>query len=269
MAEGTNEQGRYADIHGLSLYYEIHGEGQPLVLLHGALSAISSSFGKLLPDLARGWQVIAVEMQGYGHTADIDRPLRYELLADDIAALLARLEIEQADICGWSLGAGVALQIAIRHPEVVRKLVLASVTYKSDGLYPELLMGIEDVKPEDLAGTPFYEEYTRIAPHPQNFSQIFAKQLELDKEIQDWPAEAIRALKAPTLLIIGDADIVRPEHTIELFRLLGGGVIGDLVGLPRAQLAVLPGTTHNTLVERASWLHSMISEFLDARMAEG
>lgn len=255
-------------MNGLNMYYETRGEGQPLVLLHGAFSAIGTSFGKLLPDLARERQIIAVEMQGYGHTADIDRPLRYELLADDIAALLTQLGIEQADLFGWSLGAGVALQTAIRHPEVVRKLVLASVTYKSDGLYPELLAGIAHAKPEDLAGTPFYEEYTKIAPHPQDFSQIFAKQQQLDSEVQDWPAEAIRAIKAPTLLIIGDSDIVRPEHTVELFRLLSGGVAGDLVGLPRSQLAVLPGTTHVTLVERAEWLVSIMTQFLDTPMPE-
>src|SRR6266700_4282915 len=262
MAQGTDEEGRYADVHGLKMYYEIHGEGHPLVLLHGAFSATGTSFGKLLPHLARERQVIAVEMQGHGHTADIDRPLRYEQLADDIAALLTQIGLEQADLFGWSLGAGVALQTAIRHPEVVRKLVLASVTYNHGGLYPELLAGIEHSKPEDLAGTPFYEEYTRIAPHPQDFPRLFAKQQQLDSEIQDWPVEAIRAIKAPTLLIIGDADVVRPEHTVELFRLLGGGVAGDLVGLPRAQLAVLPGTTHVTLVDRADWLVSMITQFL-------
>jgi len=268
MAEGTNEKGRYADVHGLSMYYELHGKGQPLVLLHGALSAIGTSFGKLLPDLARERRVIAVEMQGHGHTADIDRPLRYELLADDIAALLAQLEIGKADLFGWSLGAGVALQIAIRRPEVVRKLVLASVTYNQSGLYPELLAGIGNLHPEDMVGTPFYEEYIRIAPNPQGFPRLFAKQQQLDGETQDWPVEVIGAIKTPTLLIIGDADIIRPEHIVELFRLLGGGVIGDLVGLPRSQLAVLPGTTHITLVDRASWLLSMISTFLDARMTE-
>ncbi len=268
MAQETSEKGRYADVHGLSMYYEIHGEGQPLVLLHGALSAIGTSFGKLLPDLARERQIIAVEMQGHGHTADIDRPLRYEQLADDIAALLTQIGIEKADLFGWSLGAGVALQTVIRHPQIVRKLVLASVTYNQSGLYPELLAGIENAKPEDLAGTPFYEEYIRIAPHPQDFPRLFAKQQQLDGEIQDWSVEAIRAIKVPTLLIIGDSDIIRPEHTIELFRLLGGGVAGDLVGLPRSQLAVLPGTTHITLMDRASWLLSMISTFLDALMAD-
>ncbi len=268
MAQGTDEEGRYADVHGLKMYYEIHGEGHPLVLLHGAFSAIGTSFGKLLPDLARERQVIAVEMQGHGHTADIDRPLRYEQLADDIAALLTQIGIEKADIFGWSLGAGVALQTAIRHPEVVRKLVLASVTYNRGGLYPELLAGIENSKPEDLVGTPFYEEYIRIAPNPQDFPRLFAKQQQLDGEMQDWPVEAIRAIKVPTLLIIGDSDIIRPEHTVELFRLLGGGVIGDLVGLPRSQLAVLPGTTHVILVDRAEWLLSMIPTFLDALMAD-
>ncbi len=268
MAEGTNEKDRYANVHGLSMYYEIHGKGQPLVLLHGALSAIGTSFGKLLPDLARERRVIAVEMQGHGRTADIDRPLRYELLADDIAALLAQLGIRKADLFGWSLGAGVALQAAIRHPEVVRKLVLASVTHNQSGLYPELLAGMRNLNPGDMVGTPFYEEYIRIAPNPQDFPQLFAKQQQLDGETQDWPVEVIRAIKTPTLLIIGDADIIRPEHTVELFRLLGGGVIGDLVGLPRSQLAVLPGTTHVTLVDRASWLLSMISTFLDGRLVD-
>ena len=260
-------KGSYAQVNGLEMYYEMHGEGQPLVLLHGALSAIGTSFGKQLPNLSKERQLIAVEMQGHGHTADIDRPLRYESLADDVAALLTRLGLDQADLFGWSLGAGVALQTAIRHPQFVRKLVLASVTYHHSGLYPELLAGIEHAKPEDLAGTPFYEEYTRIAPHPQDFPRLFAKQQQLDSEIQDWPVEAIRAIKAPTLLIIGDADVVRPEHTVELFRLLGGGVAGDLVGLPRAQLAVLPGTTHVTLVDRVEWLVPMVTQFLDRKDA--
>ena len=260
-------KGSYAQVNGLEMYYEMHGEGQPLVLLHGALSAIGTSFGKQLPNLSKERQLIAVEMQGHGHTADIDRPLRYESLADDVAALLTRLGLDQADLFGWSLGAGVALQTAIRHPQFVRKLVLASVTYHHSGLYPELLAGIEHAKPEDLAGTPFYEEYTSIAPHPQDFPRLFAKQQQLDSEIQDWPVEAIRAIKAPTLLIIGDADVVRPEHTVELFRLLGGGVAGDLVGLPRAQLAVLPGTTHVTLVDRVEWLVPMVTQFLDRKDA--
>ena len=252
----------YALVNGLNMYYEIHGEGQPLVLLHGALSAIGTSFSKVLPQLSSTRQVIAVEQQAHGHTADIDRPLTYEQMADDTAALLQQLRIEKADLFGWSMGAGIALQIAIRHPEVVRKLVLASVTYNRNGFYPELLAGLETSKPEDLAGSPFQEEYERFAPKPQEWPRLFAKVNQLDREVQDWPPEVIQSIKAPTLLIIGDSDVVRPEHTVELFRLLGGGVAGDLVGLPRSQLAVLPGTTHVTLVDRADWLVSMITQFL-------
>ena len=252
----------YAFVNGLNMYYEVHGEGQPLVLLHGALSAIGASFSKVLPQLSSTRQVIAVEQQAHGHTADIDRPLTYEQMADDTAALLQQLRIEKADLFGWSMGAGIALQIAIRHPEVVRKLVLASVTYNRNGFCPELLAGLETSKPEDLAGSPFQEEYERFAPKPQEWPRLFAKVNQLDREVQDWPPEVIQSIKAPTLLIIGDSDLVRPEHTVELFRLLGGGVAGDLVGLPRSQLAVLPGTTHVTLVDRAKWLVSMISQFL-------
>jgi pimeloyl-ACP methyl ester carboxylesterase len=258
--------GSYAPVNGLNMYYEIHGTGRPLVLLHGALSAIDTSFGELLPSLAQTRQVIAVEMQAHGHTADIDRPLSYEQLADDTAALLEHIEIGAADIFGYSLGAGVALQVAIRHPHRVRKLVLASVTYKSEGLYPEVLAGIDMLTPDALAGSPFQEEYASIAPHPEAWSTLIAKVQQLDRQIQDWPAESIQSIKAPTLLVIGDSDVVRPEHAVEMFRLLGGGVPGDLAGLPNAQLAVLPGTTHVTLVHRTGWLRSMITEFLDAPM---
>jgi pimeloyl-ACP methyl ester carboxylesterase len=264
----TSATGGYAKVNGLEMYYEVHGVGQPLVLLHGALSTIGTSFGQLLPALASDRQVIAVEMQGHGHTADIDRPLRYEWLADDVAALLGAIGIERADLFGYSLGAGVALQTALRHRERVRKLVLASVSYNSAGLYPELLAGIERAQPGELAGTPYYEEYVHVAPHPEDFSRLFARQQELDGEKQDWSAEAIAALTAPALLIYGDADVVRPEHAVELFRLLGGGVPGDLVGLPRSQLAVLPGTTHGALMERGDWLAPMINRFLHAPMPD-
>jgi pimeloyl-ACP methyl ester carboxylesterase len=160
------------------------------------------------------------------------------------------------------------LQVAIRHPEVVRKLVLASVTYNQSGLHPELMQGLENMRPEDMAGSPWYEEYTRIAPNPEDFATLFAKKTQMDRGIQDLPAEAIEAMEAPTLLIIGDSDIVCPEHALEMFRLLGGGVMGALAGLPNSRLAVLPGTTHVSLVERSDWLVSMITAFLDAPMPE-
>jgi pimeloyl-ACP methyl ester carboxylesterase len=261
-------RGNYVSVNGLELYYEIHGTGQPLVLLHGAFSAIGTSFGNVLPQLAETRQVIAFEMQAQGHTADLDRPLSMEQMADDTAATLRELGIENADFFGFSMGGGVALQVAIRHPGVVRKLVLASVTYKLDGLHPGLMEGLAEMKPEMMFGSPWHEEYMRIAPRPEDFATLFAKKTQMDRQVRDLPAEAIEAIEAPTLLIIGDSDIVRPEHAVEMFRLLGGGVMGDLVGLPKSRLAVLPGTTHATLVDRGDWLASMVGEFLDAPMPE-
>jgi pimeloyl-ACP methyl ester carboxylesterase len=260
--------GRFADINGLKMYYEIHGQdrkGQvPLVLLHGALSATGTSFGLVLPELAKDHRVISIEQQAHGHTSDIDRPLTIELMAEDTLALLHKIGVEKADFFGYSMGAGIALHIAIRHPERVRKLVLAGgVTYRMDGMHPGMMEGMENLQPENLHGTPFYDEYMRIAPKPEDFPRLIQKVKELDsKNLHDWTAEDIRSIQAPTLLIIGDADIVRPEHVVEMFRLLGGGVIGDTVGLPKARLAILPGTTHITVAYRKDWLVSIVGEFL-------
>jgi pimeloyl-ACP methyl ester carboxylesterase len=259
----------YAEVNDLEMYYEIQGSGPPLVLLHGAFSAIGTSFGELLPALAETRQVIAFELQAHGRTADIDRPLSIEQMADDTAAALRHLGIAQADIFGYSMGASVALHLAIRHPDVVRKLVLASVTYNLSGVHPGLMEGLADMKPEMMFGSSWHEEYTRIAPNPDNFATLFAKKTQMDRNIKDVPAEVIQSIKAPTLLIIGDSDLVRPEHAVEMFRLLGGGIFGDTpAGLPNSQLAVLPGTSHVTLVHRADLLLSIIPPFLDAPMPE-
>jgi len=255
----------YASVNGLSMYYEIHGTGQPLVLLHGAFSAIGTSFGKLLPDLAKTRQVVAFELQAHGRTADIDRPLTLEGMADDVAAALQQLGMAQADVFGYSMGAGVALHFAIRHPERLRKLVLASVTFNMSGVHPGLMEGLGEMKPEMMFGSPWHEEYTRLAPHPEDFAKLFTKKTQMDRQLKDLSEETIRAIKAPTLLIVGDSDLVRPEHAVEMFRLLGGGVFGDTpAGLPNSQLAVLAGTSHVTVVDRADWLVPMIDTFLDA-----
>jgi pimeloyl-ACP methyl ester carboxylesterase len=269
MSNKSTAQTGYVPVNGLSMYYEIHGTGQPLVLLHGAFSAIGTSFGQVLPGLAKTRQVVAFELQGHGRTADIDRPLSLEGMAEDIAGALKELGIESADVFGYSTGAAVALRLAISHPDQVRKLVLASVTYTLDGVHPGLMEGLGEMKPEMMFGSPWHDEYMRIAPHPENFATLFAKKTQMDREIKDLPAEAIQAIKAPTLLIIGDSDLVRPEHAVEMFRLLGGGVFGDTpAGLPKSQLAVLPGTSHVTVVERADLLLAMIPPFLDAPMPE-
>jgi len=264
--------GNYAEVNGLNIYYEIHGSGQPLVLLHGAYMTIDL-MGEIVPALAESRQLIAVELQGHGHTVDIDRPLSYELMADDIAALIEHLAIEKADLFGYSMGGGVAFQVAIRHPEVVRKLVVASASYTSEGMHPELLEMIPTLTPEAFAGSPIEEAYLRSAPNPDDFPTLVAKLKRLDMEPFAWPAEDIGGIAAPTLLIVGDSDAIRLEHAVEMFRLLGGGVMGDLAGLPKSQLAVLPGTTHfvppgSGVLERADWLVLMIVPFLDAPVPE-
>ena len=255
----------YVSVNGLDMYYEIHGEGQPLVLLHGAFSAIGSSFGNMIPGLAKRRQVIGFDLQGHGRTADIDRPLTVEGMADDVAAALSELGIEQADILGYSNGGSVALHFATRHPQMVRKLVLMSISYSLSGIHPGLMEGMGEMKPEMMHGSPWHEEYMRIAPRPQDFNRLFEKKTEMDRQLKDFSEETIRGISAPTLLMIGDSDLIRPEHAVEFFRLLGGGVFGDMPpGLPNSQLAILPGTSHVGMVDRADWLVPMINEFLDA-----
>ena len=268
MTEPTTRTGDghgYAPVNGLQMYYEVHGSGgRPLVLLHGNLSTIGVDFGGMIPSLAKGRQVIGVEQQAHGHTADIDRPLSVRHWADDTAALLGHLGIGRADLFGYSSGSAVAFQLAVDHPELVGKLVLASFSYRLDGLHPGLMDNVQGLKPEHLAGTPFEQDYVRVAPNPGDWPKLIGKITQMEHDLPQWSADDLRNLAAPTMLVIGDSDIVQPEHTVEMFRLLGGGVPGDLAGLPRPRLAVLPGTTNITLVQRADWLSSMVGEFLDA-----
>ena len=258
--------GRHAFVNGLNMYYLVQGSGGiPLVLLHGAFSNIQTDFGKMLPTLAKNRQVIAIEQQGHGHTPDMDRPLTYEQMADDVAELLRQLRITKADFFGYSMGGAIGTYVAIRHPELVRKLVFAGgAAYNVAGFYSELMEGEKKMKPEDFAGTPWLKAYLRIAPHPGDWPKLVTKIKELDVNWRGLSDDQLRSIKIPTLLIVGDADVVRPEHVVQMFRLLGGGVPGDLVGLPRSQLAVLPGTTHVTLITKTDWLLSMVRPFLDA-----
>jgi pimeloyl-ACP methyl ester carboxylesterase len=215
--------------------------------------------------------VIAVELQGHGHNRDIARPLTYEGMASDTAALLDTLDIERAHFVGYSLGGAVALQLALdRHDRVDRLVFAGGATFDdSSGVYPELLAIFESFDPHEADGTRWHEAYRQVAPDPDAWTSLVVKVNQLDRAGMSWPKERLAALQVPTLLIIGDADVVRPEHTVEMFRLLGGGVPGDLVELPKAQLAVLPGTTHEGMLNRVDWLSSMILAFLpDAPMPE-
>ena len=249
------------------MYYEIHGEGEPLVLLHGAYMSIDG-MAPLLGPLASYRKVIAPELQGHGRTADVDRPITYEGMADDTAALLDHLEIERADVVGFSMGAGVGLQVAMRHPARVRKLVGISTAYAYDGMPPEAIEMFPTITPEMFKGGPMEAEYKRLAPNPDDFENLVWKLKELDTTEFDW-SEAVRAMDTPTLIIVGDSDVVRLDHVVELFRMLGGGVMGDLAGLPKSQLGVLPGTSHfmppgSGVLDRSELMLAMIRPFLEA-----
>ena len=256
----------YAEVNGLNMYYEVHGNGKPLVLLHGSFMTIALNFGKMIPAFARDRKVIAIEQQGHGHTEDIDRPVSYEQMADDTAELLRQLGIEKADILGYSLGGTTAIELAIRHPDRVRKLVVISAPYKRDGWYPEYYPTMESLTPEMFIGSGLPEAYADVAPNPDNWAKLVEKFKKLGVEFIGRTPEEFQSIKAPTLIMIGDSDSVPPEKAVEMFKLLGGGVFGDIVGLPRSQLAVIPGTTHVGIMERADWWIPMIKEFLDKPM---
>jgi pimeloyl-ACP methyl ester carboxylesterase len=274
MTTNKNQMGRYARVNGLDLYYEIRGGGQPLILLPGGFMTIEA-MGEIVTQLAETRRVIGVELQGHGHTADIERPLRFELMADDIAALIMHLGLDQADIFGFSLGGGVGLQTAIRHPEVVRKLALASTAFKRDGWYPEVLAGMTSISVETFAGTPIHEAYLKTSPSPEAWPTFVAKVRQLLSEDYDW-AEGVAALKTPILILVGDADGLRLAHAVEFFGLLGGGKAdGDLIGLPPAELTVFPNTTHvgwappyHGIMTRTQLLLPIITEFFDSPMPE-
>jgi pimeloyl-ACP methyl ester carboxylesterase len=257
----------YARVGDLNVYYEIHGQGSPLILLHGAYQTIDT-LGPLLPGLAETRRVIALELQGHGRTADVDRPITYPDMAADTAAVARQLQIESADVVGYSMGGAVALELAVRHPALVRKLVIASCGFSTGGAHAAAMEMLPSITPEVFAGSPIEAEYLRLAPNPGDFPKLVEKLKTLDSTAWELPQDDIRALAAPTLIVVGDSDVVRLDHAVEFFGLRGGGVMGDLAGMPGSQLAVLPGTSHyippgHGLLDRSDWLLAMIRPFLD------
>src|ERR1041385_5752192 len=256
----------YAPVNGLKMYYEIHGSGEPMVLLHGAFMAISGDWNDWINELSKTRKVIAVEMQGHGRTADINRDITYENLADDVAGLLGFLKIQSADIVGYSLGGGVALQCAIRHPEKVRKVVSISAVIRSDGWVKEGKDALTKLTAETFKGTPIEAEYKRLSPTPDKFPDFVKHVVALATSPYDFGADNLKATKAPVFFIHGDADGVRLDHIAEMYRLKGGGdVHGDMQPHPASRLAILPGTTHVTLINRMSIIIPMVNDFLDAK----
>lgn len=243
MPPTDSPQTGYAPVNGLQLYYEVRGTGDPLVLLHGGVAGIVM-FGPNLQELSRDRRLVAVELQGHGRTRDIDRPLSYEVMADDVAALLGHLDIARADVMGLSLGAGVALQMAFRHARLVRKLVVVSAPCRRDGWYPEVRARFDRMDAAaagPMRQSPLAQLYPDI-----DWGRLFAKIGDLQRREYDWSAQ-VQALEVPTMLVFAEADAVRAAHIVEFFGLLGGGHRDaglDGEGRPVAQLAVLPGLTH-------------------------
>jgi pimeloyl-ACP methyl ester carboxylesterase len=245
--------GQYADVNGINLYYETHGTGRPLILLHGGLMS-GEMFGPILPTLAEHHQVIVPDLQGHGRTADIDRPIDARLMAGDIAALIDHLGLDRPDVVGYSLGGGVAFHLAVAYPEKVRRLVSASANMRRDAIYPEMLeqqLQVGAAAAEFMKDTPMYQDYQRVAPRPEDFPRLLDKigaSMAKDFDFSD----EVRGLQVPTLIVAADADMAPPSHYVEVFKLLDGGVRdGGWMGEGRPKgghaLAILPGLTHYNL----------------------
>ncbi len=254
----------YAPVNGLNMYYEIYGEGKPLILLHGSFMTINMNWSSLLPRLAKNRKVIAIEFQGHGRTADIDRPYTIEGFADDVASALKFLQIDNTDLLGYSLGGTVALQVAIKNPQLIHKLIIISSPFKTDGWSKETRAVFPMIKPEFFERTPIKKNYDSLAPDPKHWPVFIKKMVKLVTGTYDF-TEGVKTIKAPVLLILGDSDGILPEHTAEMFRLLGGGKNGDMAGVSKNQLAILPGTSHTGLMMRTDWLLSLVPTFLDGK----
>ena len=269
-AAGT---GQYADVNGINLYFETHGTGRPLILLHGGLGS-GEMFGPILPALTVGRQVIAVDLQGHGRTADIDRPIDVRLMADDIAALIDHLGLHRPDVMGYSLGGGVAMFTAIRHPERIGRLVAVSINIRRDAIYREMLAQQGQLGPEAaefMKDTPMYQLYERVAPRPDDFPRLLGKMGESMAKDFDFSDE-VRGLKVPTLIVAADADMAPPSHFVEIFALLDGGKRdGGWMGEGRPAgghaLAILPGLTHYSIFA-SPLLAAAATAFLDQEEGE-
>ena len=262
------QAGRRVNVNGMSMYYEVSGSGSPLVVLHGSYMNIRD-MGTIIPKLARTHQVYALEFQGHGRTTDIDRPITYQNLADDVSAFMNAVGLQKADIFGYSMGAIAGLQLAIRHSEKVNKLVFAGGAYDFEGWQPEFRAMIPKQTVEMMLQTPFAKEYPKLAPNPKGFPELVRKVIALQNEPMAWESD-VRALKVPVLIIGGDADGATLEHYIQMFRLLGGGVMGDMgKPLPASRLAIMPATAHTAIITQTDLLLGFIEPFLKGDTPKG
>lgn len=254
-AQTAHSKNGYAPVNGLKMYYEIHGAGEPLVMLHGGMSTIGT-FYRILPTLAKNRQIIAVEQQGHGHTADLDRPLSFDQMADDTATLLQQLGINKADVFGYSDGGLVALALTIRHPQLIRKLAISSAVYNMDGYYPEIKEALPHMSADALPAQ-MREAYEAAAPQPENWPKLVAKAATHAQDFNGFPLEAIQAIQVPALVLVADSDIIRLEHTTELAHLL------------RTEPVILPNSDHvSYLLDHPEALLSELTAFLSMPIQE-
>ncbi len=264
----TAPVGATASVNGMDIYYEVSGTGDPLIVLHGAYMNIPT-MGEIIPVLAKTHTVYALEFQGHGRTGDIDRPITYPNLANDVAAFMDEVGIEKADVFGYSMGAATGLRLAIDYPEKVDQLIAASVAYDVSGWQPAFVQFIPQMAPEMFVGTFMEDEWKKLAPKPDGFRAVVEKLIALEKEPMAWEAE-VKALKTPVLIIAGDADVATLEHSVAMFRLLGGGIMGDMgTPLPASRLAILPATSHTAVINQTELLHGFIEPFLSGETPAG
>ena len=255
----------YAPVNNSKVYYEVYGTGDPIVLLHGAYMTINSNWSELIPVLSKTRKVIALELDGHGHTPLSQRPYSYQTLASDVAAVLKHLKIDSADILGFSYGGTVAYQFAIEHPAMTKKLIIISSTYKSDGWLDIMYNMLTGIKPDAFDNTPIRSEYIKVAPDTSNWHKFIAKMLKFSAEKFNLGDDKIKNIKAPVLLIMGDNDGTDKKVLAETYSLLGGNVFGDIVGLPRSQLAILPAKGHGTLIMDTQAIVTLVNTFLTAK----
>ncbi|HEU4911567.1 MAG TPA: alpha/beta hydrolase [Actinomycetes bacterium] len=260
----------YAPVNGVQMYYEVHGSGgTPVLLLHGGLFNIDLQFGEVLPGLAWTRQVIAVDFQGHGRTGDIDRPLTSAGLASDVVGLLEHLGVPRVDVFGFSVGGGVALYLAVKHPALVRRLVVSSASFHPDGDRPENAEAVGAMTVDMIAGTPMEQDYLAKSPNPDKLQDLLDKLGTFDQGFAGWSDDEIVGIEAPTLITVGDCDMVTLDHAVRFLRLRGGDVNGDFAGVPSSQLAVFPGTSHFFGLSRTALVLDVVTAFLDAPTSAG
>ena len=264
QADGGALESGYAPVNGLQMYYEVHGSGgTPLLLLHGGLFNIDLQFSEVLPALAQSRQVIAADFQAHGRTGDIDRPLTSGGLASDVVGLLEHLGVPQVDVFGFSLGGAVALHLAVKHPGLLRKAIISSVAFRPDGVRPENAAAVGEMTVDMIAGTPMEQDYLAKSPNPDKLQDLLHKIGALLDGSTGWSDAEIEGIAAPTLITVGDCDMVTLEHAVRFLQLRGGDVNGDFVGVPASQLAVFPGTTHFFGMARTALVLDVVTTFLD------